>query len=187
MKTLLAFLIILVSTLALAEEDRFKLLQEQRKVAIERAIFPINATYVTELKALLKILIATGDLDAAVKVREEIEKYEKPVEITAQGKPKPETSLERLLDGTEWDSYEWNKKDDKYIRKFDRSHVYRFFVDGKKEILQGEATYEVIDPLMRKIKVTWPWAKDNPELLTVNPELTEITNGGGGVVAKILK
>jgi hypothetical protein len=98
------FLVCLVTGLAHAdpEMDRLKTAYES---ALERVDAPVRAAYVKELDKLLQHHAKTGNLDAALVVRKEIESLTgKPYQEAAPGgnQVSPQTELERLFVDKTW-------------------------------------------------------------------------------------
>jgi hypothetical protein len=102
-------------TSAFAQTDsarELKQLAEQRDASVAAAIAPINRKYTDSLKMLLGKATRAGDLDTALKVRTELEKY--GVKVARNGDMKDESShspeLRAALLATTWS---WSENPDK--------------------------------------------------------------------------
>jgi len=164
---------------AVKAQDRFELLKEQRVKAIERAVAPINDRYVNELEKLLKTTIASGDLDEAVRIREEIALFKKeqvpmPVSADTQGGGQ-DGVFERSLIGTTWtfdDPAQGPHRCD-----FERKGVLRLFrKDDRGRWVEYATTrkWEIINSEARTVKVSW---FSSEQVVQISEDLKEITGG----------
>jgi len=65
---------LIIISLAYGDSNRLNQLRAQKEAAVKKGVDPIEEKYKAALKKLLKVLTASGDLEAAVEVEEEIAK-----------------------------------------------------------------------------------------------------------------
>lgn len=188
MKYLLILLVFFSSLSVSLADDRFELLKSQRATAVERAVTPINDRYVVELKKLLKILTTAGDLDTALEVREEINKFgNAPVKQALNPPQKRKGFSEIILNGTEWGKL-GAEEGKSVVWKFDKTNLIVLFKDDKGKLYANAGNkkpYEIVNIESRTFEVTW--AGGRLQRFTLNEELTEISEENGGVWAKLIE
>lgn len=159
----------------LAQENRLEFLQNQRKAAIDRIVTPINEKYVVELEKLLKVTISSGDLDQAVKIREEIERFRIGSVIPSVTSNIPvEKFSERWLIDTEWVALNAEKPQK---RKFQKGIFKYFSQDGQGNWTEdaGAWKWEVENESERKIKITY--YSGEVEIIQFSEDLSKMRPG----------
>ncbi|OAI56611.1 hypothetical protein AYO49_03920 [Verrucomicrobiaceae bacterium SCGC AG-212-N21] len=141
-----AVLVAVVESRCLAEEPDFKKLQTSYKAAVDRAMTPINQTYVAELKKLLEKQTKAGKLDDARATMDEIEtvtgeKVEKPIVDVS------DKEFEKLVVGRTWVHVMGSK--------------YIFKKDGEGYRMQGS------------VKTPFIWRVHSPNLVEVTGRLAD--------------
>lgn len=149
------FTFLATTTAVEAQSTRLEALQAQRNGAIERAVAPINDKYVSELTKLLKATITAGELDKAVEIREEIERFEKAPPKPSVFVPRPQEKFsERWLYDTEWVSVVSNQD---VMRKFHKGVFNYYDPDGNGgwNLREGSWKWEIVSEAERTIKITY--------------------------------
>lgn len=154
------------------QTSQFQNLQEQRNAAIQRVIAPINDKYVAELESLLKSSIAAGELDEAVKIREQLQLFKIPSnEVPPSNPVASKTFSERSLIGTKWTFVEF----DGTLMRTDFSkelfEIYKLNEKGEWNKIGGNWRWEVLSESDRTLKIFW---KAGEEVVKLSENLKEI-------------
>lgn len=164
-----------ISSISRGEEDRFKNLKTQKDSAIARATAPINDRYVLELQKLLKSLTASGDLDSALAVREEIKLFK-----TEKTTPPSEsaTAFKDLLIGTEW-KFDYGF----YLRvKFLKRDLEIYLKNNKGEIITEKRKWSIVRSSPRTVK-----AFDDDRVLTFSLDMKSLVCNQKGEETRAFK
>jgi len=178
MKTLLTTLSILLITTFAQASERLETLRDQRNNAIEAAVAPINDRYVIELEKLLKVAIASGELDEAVEVRKEIAIFK----LEAGAPPIPQViqkgtvgAFEDELIGTSW-TFD-DPANGPHRCEFERRGILKLFrQDEKGRWVEYPTTrkWEVSDHTTRSVKVHW---FSSSQVITISEDVKTISGG----------
>ena len=166
------FLISLLANLALGQTSKLQDLQEKRNAAIQRATAPIDDRYVAELEALLKSSISAGELDEAVQIREELERFKKPsVALITPTPAKKETFSSQWLTGTKWTFVEHDGGLMRTDFQKETFEIHKLDERGAWNQLQGKWRWEVLSESERTVKIFW-WKHE--ETVTISEDLKNI-------------
>lgn len=151
-----------------AESQRLGLLLEQRSDALDRALAPIESTYLEELERLLRKATAGGKLEEAVRIRKEMEEFRKEAPEGDPGEADGEFS-EKSLVGTEW---ELDQSGETIMLRFaaDRFVVHKKGADGEW-VAGGYRNWKMENAKRRQIRIFWHYGD---EVATVSSRLSTI-------------
>ena len=148
--------------------QRLEILRERRADDLERALGPINSTYVSELKKLQRQLTTAGDLEKAQEVRKELELFQINSAISGG-----DISIDELqvhhLEGTSW---ELKNVGGTEVLKFEQGRFQVFKPDGIGGLRAGDyRNWQIEDPKRRQIRIFYHYGE---EVATINSKFTEM-------------
>lgn len=148
--------------------ERLGLLSKQRSAALKRALAPIERKYRQELDRLLRTYTSSGDLEAALKVREELAKYG-----DGPSSDNDEKGFSKaFLTGTVWEYAIGNNPD---RLQFGDGKVLVLKGDGSGKFSPGDSReWEMVDVKKRQIRIHW---NSGPLVATLNSRLNEMESG----------
>ncbi|MEM1442723.1 MAG: hypothetical protein AAGF67_10305 [Verrucomicrobiota bacterium] len=150
--------------------DRLELLFGQRKVAISRAIEPIERVYIQQLESLLESATRGGDLESALTFREELENVGA---LPTRVPDVPEQFGEKDLLGTIW-GFRDSGNPDRF--RFEESGLFRVLkpqTDGSYKAGNSH-TWKVHNAKRREISITFHNGVE--EVMKMNSKTTEFDN-----------
>ncbi len=148
--------------------ERLALLSRQRSAALERALAPIERKYHKELDRLLRNYTSAGNLEAALKVREELAKYRDGPSSDDEEKG----FSKAFLIGTVWEYAIGNNPD---RLQFGDGKVLVLKGDGSGNFTPGDSReWEMVEVKKRQIRIHW---NSGPLVATLNSRLTEMESG----------
>ncbi|MDF1816409.1 MAG: hypothetical protein P1V20_29685, partial [Verrucomicrobiales bacterium] len=143
-------------------------LRERRNDALEKAVGPINETYVSELRKLQKILTGTGDLEQAKLAKETLEVFQLNAEIGAGSVKIDELAVHHLV-GTSWTQ---KNSAGTEVFKFEEGRFQVFKPDGSGGLKAGDfRNWQIENPERRQIRIFYHYGE---EVATIDSRFTEM-------------
>lgn len=150
------------------EYRRLNDLRERRNGALEKAVGPINETYVSELRKLQKELTNTGDLEQAKLAKETLEVFQLNGEIGAGSVTIDELAVHHLV-GTSWTHKNAAGTE---VFKFEEGRFQVFKPDGSGGLKAGDfRSWQIENPERRQIRIFYHYGE---EVATIDSKFTEM-------------